>query len=281
MHTCIVCGRETMENDCKFSFKQPYYFIELSEGRYQHVLQIPHIQKHLTPVSSHPAQRLWRGMLLYEQHLQEKGDDAADWACNECLRSLTSDRLPKYALTNDMWIGDIPPELAMLTLPEELLIARHYPKCYIVKLFPKEKRNMQPSDLQRAIRGNVTLYNMNSNDVVKMLEGQLMPQSVSSLSSILAITYIGTRKLPKDWLKSTFRVRRHVVHDALLWLKNHNPFYSDIGISMERLQDLPEDDVPNEISSIVRHENDENVAVRESEGYAPVDENLTGGKFRE
>ena len=23
MHTCIVCGQETMENDCKFSFKQP------------------------------------------------------------------------------------------------------------------------------------------------------------------------------------------------------------------------------------------------------------------
>ncbi|KAF8125263.1 hypothetical protein EV363DRAFT_1402509 [Boletus edulis] len=181
-------------------------------------------------------------MLLYDEHLRTKGEDAEDWTCNECSRWLAMDRMPKHALANDMWIGDIPPELAMLTLPEELLIARHYPKCYIVKLFPKEKFNVQTNHLQRAIRGNVTLYNMNTDEVVKMLEGQLMPQSAMCLSSILAITYIGTRKLPKTWLKSTFRVRRRVVHDALLWLKRHNPYYEDIDISMQRLDDLPEDD---------------------------------------
>lgn len=218
-------------------------------------------------------------MLLYEQNLQTMEDNAEEWTCIECLRSLTLDRLPKYAPTNDMWIGNVPPELTMLTLPEELLISRHYPKCYIVKLFPKEKRNIRPSDLQRAIRGNVTLYNMNTNDVVKMLEGQLMPQSVASLSSIIAITYIGTQKLRKNWLKSTFRVQRRVVHDALLWLKNHNPLYGDITISMERLVDLPEDDVPSDIMAIIRHENDENVALRESEGYIPVDDSSTRGKY--
>ncbi|KAG9313513.1 hypothetical protein JVU11DRAFT_5839 [Chiua virens] len=96
---------------------------------------------------------------------------------------------------------------------------------------------------------------MNTNDVMKMLQGQLMPQSMSSLSSILAITYIGSQKLLKNWLKSTFRVR-------------------DINISLERLADLPEDDIPDELLAVMRHEEDEHVAIRESEGYVPVDENM-------
>ncbi|KAG9310598.1 hypothetical protein JVU11DRAFT_9161 [Chiua virens] len=102
-----------------------------------------------------------------------------------------------------------------------------------------------------------------------MLEGQLMPQLPVSLASVLAITYIGSRKLPKDWLKATFRVRRHVVHDALCWLQINNPFYNNIRISGERVNALPEDDVPEELLAIIRQEGDANIAVRESESYVP------------
>ena len=39
--------------------------------------------------------------------------------------------------------------------------------------------------------GNVTLYDVNTSAVASMLEGNLLPQGVASLSSIVAITFIG------------------------------------------------------------------------------------------
>ncbi|KAF8185392.1 hypothetical protein BJ912DRAFT_828050, partial [Pholiota molesta] len=44
--------------------------------------------------------------------------------CNECRVQLKNNRLPKFALANGMWIGEVPPELSNLTLPERMLIAK-------------------------------------------------------------------------------------------------------------------------------------------------------------
>jgi hypothetical protein len=51
--------------------------------------------------------------------------------------------------------------------------------------------------------------------------------------------------------------------------KRHNRLYDDILISEFPLSRLPEDGVPIEITSVARHEEDEDVAIRESEGYVP------------
>ena len=102
-----------------------------------------------------------------------------------------------------------------------------------------------------------------------MLEGQLMPHTRQMLVSVIGITLIGTKKLPKDWLKSTFRIRRRLVYECLMFLVENNPVYTDIVISHDRLMELPEDGVPDEISAIVRHEPDENIAFKERSGYVP------------
>ena len=47
--------------------------------------------------------------------------------CFDCVRALEQHMLPKFALANNLWIGNVPPELMGLTIPEQLLIARHYP----------------------------------------------------------------------------------------------------------------------------------------------------------
>ena len=38
-----------------------------------------------------------------------------------------------------------------------------------------------------------------------------------------------------------FRVSRLRVHDALLWLMEHNRYYGDISVSVENLEQLPDD----------------------------------------
>jgi len=88
-----------------------------------------------------------------------------------------------------------------------------------------------------------------------------MPVPSAMLASVLVITFIGTKKLPKQWLKSMFRVCCCTVYEALIWLKANNKLYSGIVISEDQLQDLPEDGVPMEIMAIVCCEEDNNVAL--------------------
>jgi len=38
-----------------------------------------------------------------------------------------------------------------------------------------------------------------------------------------------------------FRIRRQRVHDALIWLMEHNRYYGDISVSVENLEQLPDD----------------------------------------
>jgi len=241
-------------------------------GKKLFILSIPNIRQRLRPAIIHPSYDLWEGMLLMQHGIEGEGASALAWVCNECSRALTNNSMPKLALANNLWIGHVPHELAILTLPEQLLVSRYFPRSYVFKLYPKDHHASNPDHLQRGMMGNVSLHNMNTDAVIMMVEGQLLPHPAVSLASVIAVTYVGTKKLPKAWLKSTFRVRRRIVYEALMWLKCHNEIYKDIVISDGHLSGLPEDDIPMEILSIIRHETDVGLVQKESAGYVPRDE---------
>ena len=101
----------------------------------------------------------------------------------------------------------MPQELHILTIPKQILITRHHPCCYIFKLFPRDPDvHVPPELLQRGMMGNVSLYEMNTDAIVEMLEGQLMPHRGLMLASVLAITFVGAKAIPKNWLRVTFHV---------------------------------------------------------------------------
>jgi hypothetical protein len=180
--------------------------------------------------------------------------------------------MPKLALANNLWIGDVPFQLQGLTVPEQLLIARYYPRCYIFKLFPRDGDVHLPIDqLHTGMAGNASLFEINTQEVVKMLRGQHMPSPVGTLASVIAITFVGRRMLPRDWLRKTFRVRREVVYEALVSLQTNNPIYADVEIDGSRLEMLPEDDIPEELLAIVRHDDDDELVERERESYVRND----------
>ncbi|THG93982.1 hypothetical protein EW026_g7391 [Hermanssonia centrifuga] len=185
---------------------------------------------------------------------------------------------PPMSLANNLWIGRIPWELARLTVPEQLLVSLLHPRVFVFKLFPRDK-DVRPEDasLQRAMRGNISTYEQDVAGVAAMVQGRLMPRPASILSSIITITYIGKDVLRKAWLQRTFRVRREVVRQALLWLKRENPkYYGHIDIDERRLELLPEDDVPPEIMDVVRQTTDVGLVDQESAGYVPTDEESNG-----
>lgn len=256
---CAVCGRE---RDCQ------------SDGVSSlDVKEIPSPSR-LAPQQSHPKHTLFDGMLLQPEGLVRRGDRLFANTCNECIRDLRKQALlpPRFSLANNLWVGAVPTELSCLTFPEQLLIAHLYPRVYVFKLFPKSGGGAA-AGLQRGMRGNVSTYELNVHSMTEMVEGKLMPRPLAVLPSLIAITYIGAGRIPKNWLHSTFRVRRHHVSRALAWLKENNPkYYGDIVISTDELDRLPEDDVPDEILGVIRQSTDEGLADQESSGYVRTED---------
>ena len=255
LKTCPVCAREKLAKD----------------GEETMLLSDESVLEVLTSNSSNDTTR---GEIMVLQHLLERNEAGVGcWMCLECIRPLERRTVPKLSLANNLWIGEIPSVLTGLTIPEQLLIARHYPRCYIFKLYPRDVDSHIPLDqLYTGIAGNASLFELNTQEVVEMIKGQQMPSSVQTLASIIAITFVGSKILPKDWLKKTFRVRREVVYEALVWLQSHNPIYADIKIDENRMRELPEDDVPDELLTIIRQEKDDELVEREKESYLLADD---------
>ncbi|KAK6974457.1 hypothetical protein R3P38DRAFT_3239546 [Favolaschia claudopus] len=233
----------------------------------------------LVPRLAHPAHDLFDGKLLEPAGVVREGNATKVRVCRECSESLikNGDHPPKHALANNLWIGRTPWQLQILTFPEQLLIALLYPRVYVFKLHPRCPGRKDPSTLQRGMKGTVSTYDLDSDGIASMLAGDLMPRPPAVLASVISVTYIGLGELPKNWLRSTFRVRRKAVFDALRWLKENNPkYYGDIRIDMTRVAALPEDDVPLEITSIVRQSTDTGIVDQESDGYT-VNHDLAAG----
>ena len=264
---CGVCAREVS--------------VQNNRPTLWHANKLPNSHR-LLPSSPHPAHTLFNGLLLEPNGVEGNGAVANVRVCQSCLKELQEDidKPPPLSLANNMWIGKVPWCLQVLTFPEQLLIALLYPRVYVFKLFPKKVGGRRDaSNLQRGMRGNVSSYELSMEGITAMVEGRLMPQPPAILASVISVTFIGLGDLPKQWLRTTFRVRRHIVAEALRWLKDNNSkYYSDIEISASRLQNLPEDDVPEEIVGLVRQSTETGIIDQESDGYVPVDEEAAFGQ---
>ena len=239
----------------------------------------------LVPLVPHPAHEKFHGGMLLEPSGVTIGPTGQEQVhiCASCRTELDKERdiPPKFSLANNLWIGPIPWELKKLTFPEQLLIAHIYPRVFVFKLYPKTRGyGQQPATLQRGMRGNVSSYDLNVDAAAAMVEGKLMPRPLAVLSSLISVTYIGVGKLPKNWLHSTFRVRREAVASALAWLKTNNTkYYGDITINTDALDQLPDDDIPDEILSIVRQSDDVGLLDQEGAGYVRTDDIGTESKY--
>ena len=258
---CSVCASEKLVAEAKFTSIP--------------VRDVPNPHR-LFPRQQHAAHDIYEGMLLEPQGIIILNDGEVEVRiCRDCLKELRKDTdlAPPRSLANNLWVGKIPWQLSSLTLPEHILVAHASPRVYVYKLYPKSlNRHMDDTTYQQGMRGNVSTHALNVNAMADMVCGRMMPRPPSTLLSTISITIIGHGKLPKSYLRSLFRVRRAVVFEALKWLKINNPkYYGDIDISEERLQMLPEDDVPDEMLEIVRHSEDVGRVEEERSGYVNED----------
>ena len=256
--TCAVCAGTF--------FKEEIYEAKLSDLR---------LKNKLAPLIPHTAQKLTDGMLLHitpsSLRVDASGDAIAN-VCNSCTLDLRKNKTPAMSLANGMWIGDVPLELKVLTLPERLLVSRFFPAAYIVKLYPKKKgaRNWA-SGLHSGLRGNVSTYRLNTDQIAHLSSSHVMPPSSAILASTIGVTFVGPKNLPQRTMPGFLRVNRNRVRLALEWLKENNLLYTNITISDERLGSLPVDGVPKEIFSVAKYSDDTRLLAEETDGYVPND----------
>lgn len=252
---CIVCARE----------------VALAQAKQTATNSIPNRQL-LTPHEHHAAHVLTDGLLLHVHALRVDASGIYGSVCDECRRSLERNKLPRLALANGMWIGDVPFELSVLTLPEKILIARYFPAAYIVKLFPKGKRS---NSVNSGLRGNVSTYRLNTSDIADMITDNIFPRPAKLLAAVIGVTIVGPNNVPEKTLPDFLHARRHRMRTALIWLKNHNPVYSNIVISEDRLAQFAEYGIPEELLGGVRYSDEVDLLERERAGYVPEEDDVT------
>ena len=216
----------------------------------------------LVPNDPHPAQVLTDGLLLCEDGVSAEGIRI----CAACFLSLKNSLVPRNALAGGKWLGDIPPELACLTLVEKILIGRGIPRMKLIKLQPK-KKHLPDHLLNTAFTGNVCTFDMPHPDLESMISGHYLPHPPSILPDLVSVAFVGPGKAPPSYLKGILGVSRSRLVDALICLRECSPEYSDIVIDRSRLALFPIDGLPNEI--IVRDDIDPIMAEFEGMGYVP------------
>ena len=179
--------------------------------------------------------------------------------CNTCLSSLNNNKLPKFSIANGFQIGKTPPQLTGLTLSEKLLISKCRPKMYVVKL----RSTYGPQAQQRGLKGNTITFPQN---VVKI--AATLPANPEILVDHLKVVFIGKDRPSRELLKKVFTVRSEKVYNALNFLIDNNPVYSDVTLSNS--VDLPADDVPEEImNNLVTHDDLNDEDANEHSTYTP------------
>ncbi|KAL4234882.1 hypothetical protein ACF0H5_006524 [Mactra antiquata] len=129
-----------------------------------------------------------------------------------------------FSAENNMVHMPIPPELKDLTIIEQQLISRIAPLI--------QGHMLQHGGI--AANGHCVTFPQNVNEPATILPK--LPTEIK----VLRIRKIGANNTSKE-----FNVRRKFVQNALIWLKQNNQAYSDITISKERLNQLPEEGLIN------------------------------------
>ncbi|KAF8902344.1 hypothetical protein CPB84DRAFT_1642036, partial [Gymnopilus junonius] len=112
---CTVCGElKLLSNMARLK----------SIKRMLHVLEIPGVTRAECSSSSRTISE-YKGPVL---------DYTCDRVCFDCQMAIKNGKVPRMALANDLWIGEVPAVLKDLRFVEKMLVARARHTCAYVKV---------------------------------------------------------------------------------------------------------------------------------------------------
>ena len=128
--------------------------------------------------------------------------------CCRCASSLSRNKLPRLAIANFNVLGSVPPTMKVMTMVEEMLVARCRAKQCIVKLQDHRTDVSLPSS-QRGFKGHVIIYPQKVDELSNVL-----PPPIDDVVHPICVMFIGPLPPSQSWLKDKaypLVVRREVV----------------------------------------------------------------------
>ena len=181
--------------------------------------------------------------------------------CKTCLSCLQKEKLPPFSIANGFQIGKTPAVLTDLTLPEKLLISVFRPKLHVVKF----RSYAGPLTRQSGLQGNTITFPQN---IVKIAAS--LPASADILIDDLKVVFLGNTPPTREKLKKVLTVRRERVYNAVQFLIDNHPQYSDVSLDSDVLMTLPIDDVPQVIiDTMHQHDDPDDEDGKEHSTYTP------------
>ncbi|KAG1855287.1 hypothetical protein F4604DRAFT_1590812, partial [Suillus subluteus] len=161
-------------------------------------------------------------------------DQVRLFLCALCRASLSKpDSVPRLALANNLYRGQLPVHLQDISWVEEKICAIYCVTAHVTRLF-QSSDPAQP----KVFHGNTCAHNMNIVSTAPVL-----PCMPSDINGLLSIIFVGPGKFNLNQLGMAKVVAHHRIWTFLLWLKHHNHLYSMIPLDSEVMSMYPEDDI--------------------------------------
>ena len=192
-----------------------------------------------------PRKRLW---LLHKKCFKfvrdEHGDDVADPTqrvpvCPECVASLTgrAPRLPKFSLANDLWMGQLPPQLRGLSEGAWLLLALARPFIRRFGCLTDSGKWTHPEERIKAFIGNVCAFTQaDGGSLVAKL-----PPRAEDLVGRITIAFAGSDGDLKRARLRALAVSPAAFKRAYDYLHRCNPIYAAVSWDEAAAMDLSRD----------------------------------------
>lgn len=158
-------------------------------------------------------------------------DDTILNTCKDCYTSLLANKIPRFALVNNLFRGLLPSEFSDLTWVEERVCAKYISTAMVTRLF-QSSDPAQP----KVFHGNTCAHEMNVVSTAKVL-----PRTPSDVNGSLSVVFVGPGKFKPENAGTMYRIRKQKVWNFLQWLKLNNILYADIEIDHAILDLYPND----------------------------------------
>ncbi len=144
--------------------------------------------------------------------------DKKEYICSTCHSKVIKGKIPCQAVYNDLFVDEIPVELALLEKLEQILIAQRI-------VF--EKIIVMPKGQQKKVSGAICNVPVNCDQTCKVLP---RPPERSGIIMLKL-----KRKLEFRGHVYFQAVRPRIIENALNWLKHNNPLYFNVTTEMKNI----------------------------------------------
>ena len=177
--------------------------------------------------------------------------------------------MPRFALANKLYRGQLPEEFRDLTWIEERVCAIYSNTAVVTRLYQSSDPS-QPT----VFHGNTCAHEMNVSSTATVL-----PLAPSSIDDLLSVVFIGSRKFKPEYLGNMYRIRKLKVWRFLKWLREHNQLYLNVSLDESAMDLYPEDGYLPGIENVVIHDHQsdtEDVFKEETAGISEHPAELLG-----